>query len=69
MYVPQWQGPIGIFLTLLVTSETSRMIASNAALSCASFCLCSAILSLNFLGFAMMARHLRSPNTREYRAL
>lgn len=44
------------FLTLLVTSETSFMIASKAAESWASFWFSSAIFSLNFRGFAMMAR-------------
>lgn len=42
-------------LTLLVASDTSRMICSKAAVSSACFWVCNAIFSLNFLGFAMMA--------------
>ena len=38
-----------------VAALTSRMIASKAAVSSACFWLWSAIFSLNFLGFAMMA--------------
>lgn len=53
-------------LTLLVTSETSLMMASNAAVSSACFWLRSAIFSLNFRGFAMMAgpRHKYTTHTK-----
>lgn len=37
-----------------VTSETSRMIRSNSAVSSACFWLCKAIFSLNFRGFAIV---------------
>lgn len=37
----------------LVATDTSRIIFSNAAVSSACFWLCSAIFSLNFLGFAI----------------
>lgn len=37
-----------------VTSETSRMIRSNSAVSSACFWLWRAIFSLNFLGFAIV---------------
>lgn len=38
-----------------VTSDTSRMIRSNSAVSSACFWLCSAIFSLNLRGFAISA--------------
>lgn len=43
-----------------VTSDTSRMIRSNSAVSSACFWLCKAIFSLNFRGFAI-APALRGP--------
>lgn len=39
------------------TPDTSRIMASKAAVSSACFCVCSAIFSLNFRGFAMMAEN------------
>ena len=38
-----------------IIQTNSRIIDSNAAVSSACFCVCKAIFSLNFLGFAMMA--------------
>lgn len=44
--------------TLAVASETSLMICSNRAVSSACRWVWRAIFSLNFLGFAMIAKHL-----------
>lgn len=41
-------------LLTLVAEVTSCKIASKAAVSSACFCVCRAIFSLNFRGFAMM---------------
>ena len=41
----------------LVAPETSRMIASKAAVSSACFWLCSAIFSLNLRGVAIVAEN------------
>ena len=46
-------------LTVRVALFTSFIIASKAAFSSACFWLCSAIFSLNFRGFAMMAENDR----------
>lgn len=52
-------GPVAVpFLrTLAVASDTSFIICSKRAVSSAWRCVCSAIFSLNFLGFAMIALH------------
>jgi hypothetical protein len=44
--------------TLAVASDTSLMICSNRAVSSACRWVWRAIFSLNFLGFAMIAKHL-----------
>ena len=45
----------------LVVAETSRIMASKAAVSSACFWLCKAIFSLNLRGFAIMAESSDNP--------